>query len=78
MLFEVVKGNSMGDVDNFTGVLNRLAGSEAISMISVRLSYMYKHTLEARTRDSLKKLLKLLCLDANKINQSLILQLKLF
>jgi hypothetical protein len=35
----------MGDVDNFTGVLNRLAGSEAISMISVRLSYMYKHTL---------------------------------
>jgi hypothetical protein len=47
MLFEVVKGNSMGDVDNFTGVLNRLAGSEAISMISVRLSYMYKHTLEA-------------------------------
>jgi hypothetical protein len=45
MLIEVVKGNSMGDVDNFTGVLNRLAGSEAISMISVRLSYMYKHTL---------------------------------
>jgi hypothetical protein len=38
MLFEVVKGNSMGDVDNFTGVLNRLAGSEAISMIFVRLS----------------------------------------
>jgi hypothetical protein len=47
MLFEVVKGNSMGDVDNFTGVLNRLTGSEAISMISVRLSYMYKHTLKA-------------------------------
>jgi hypothetical protein len=35
----------MGDVDNFTGVLNRLAGSEAISMIYVRLSYMYQHTL---------------------------------
>jgi hypothetical protein len=47
MLFEVVKGNSMGDVDNFTGVLNRLVGSEEISMISVRLSYMYKHTLVA-------------------------------
>jgi hypothetical protein len=26
--------------DNFTGVLNRLAGSEAISEISVRLLYM--------------------------------------
>jgi hypothetical protein len=36
----------MGDVDNFTGVLNRLASSEEISMISVRLSYMYKYTLE--------------------------------
>jgi hypothetical protein len=47
MLFKVVKGNSMGDVDNFTGVLNRLVGSEAISMISVRMSYMHKHTLEA-------------------------------
>jgi hypothetical protein len=35
----------MGDIDNFTEVLNRLIGSEAISMISVRLSYMYKHTL---------------------------------
>ena len=46
MLFEVVKGNSMGDVDNFTGVLNKLIGSEEISMISVRLSYMYKYTLE--------------------------------
>jgi hypothetical protein len=45
MKIEVVKGNSMGDVDNFTGVLNRLAGSEEISMISVSLSYMYKHTL---------------------------------
>jgi hypothetical protein len=40
VLIEVVKGNSMGEVDNFTGVLNRLAGSEAISMISVRLSYI--------------------------------------
>jgi hypothetical protein len=46
MLFEVVKGNSMGDVDNFTGLLNRLASSETISMISVRLSYMHKHTLK--------------------------------
>jgi hypothetical protein len=27
--------------DNFTGVLNRLAGSEAISEISVRLSYVF-------------------------------------
>jgi hypothetical protein len=41
MLFEVVKGNSMRDVDKFTGVLNRLVGSEEISMISVGLSYMY-------------------------------------
>lgn len=31
----------MGDIDNFTGVLSRLVGSEAISMIYVRLSYMY-------------------------------------
>jgi len=30
MLFEVVKGNSMGNVDNFIGVLNKHAGSEAI------------------------------------------------
>jgi hypothetical protein len=45
MLIEVVKGNSMGEVDNFTGVLNRLAGNEGISMISVRLSYMYKYIL---------------------------------
>jgi hypothetical protein len=35
----------MGDVDKFTGVLNRLVGSEAISMIFVRMSYMYKHNL---------------------------------
>jgi hypothetical protein len=41
VLIEVVKGNSMGDVDNFTGVLNRLVGSEEISMIYVRLSYTY-------------------------------------
>jgi hypothetical protein len=47
MLFDVVKGNSMGDVDNFIRVLNRLTGSEEISMISVNLSYMYKYTLEA-------------------------------
>jgi hypothetical protein len=45
MLIEVVKGNSLGDVDKFTGVLNRLAGSEAVSMISVRLPYMYKYNL---------------------------------
>jgi hypothetical protein len=48
VLIEVVKGNSMGEVDNFTGVLNRLAGSEAISMISVRLSYIsIYHTLSS-------------------------------
>jgi hypothetical protein len=37
----------MGGVDNFTRVLNKLTSSEAISMISVRLSYMYKHTLKS-------------------------------
>jgi hypothetical protein len=37
----------MGDVDDFTGVLNRLIGSEEISMISLSFSYMYKHTLVA-------------------------------
>jgi hypothetical protein len=47
MLFEVVKGNSMGDINNFTGVLNKLGGNEEISMIYVSLSYMYKHTLKA-------------------------------
>jgi hypothetical protein len=41
VLIEVVKGNSMGEVDNFIGVLNRLVGSEAISMISVRMSYIF-------------------------------------
>jgi hypothetical protein len=40
VLIEVVKGNSMGEVENFTGVLNRLVGSEAMSMISARLSYI--------------------------------------
>jgi hypothetical protein len=35
-----VKGNSMAEVDNFTKVLNRLAGSEAISLIYVRLAYI--------------------------------------
>jgi hypothetical protein len=40
VLIEVVKGNSMGEVDNFTGVLNKLAGSEEISMIFVRMSYI--------------------------------------
>jgi hypothetical protein len=38
---EVVKGNSMRELDNFIGVLNRLTGSETISMISARLLYMY-------------------------------------
>jgi hypothetical protein len=41
VLIEVVKGNSMGVVDNFIGVLKKIAGSEAISMIYVSLSYMY-------------------------------------
>jgi hypothetical protein len=40
VLIKVVKGNSMGEVDNFIGVLNRLVGSEEISMIFVRLSYI--------------------------------------
>ena len=31
--------------DNFTGVLNRLTGSEAISKISVRFSYINYTTL---------------------------------
>jgi hypothetical protein len=35
----------MGELDNFTGVLNRLAGSEAMSMISARLLYMYYNVL---------------------------------
>ena len=41
MKIEVVKGNSMGNVDNFTEVLNRLVGSEAMSMISARMLYMH-------------------------------------
>ena len=41
MQIEVVKGNSMGNVDNFTRVLNRLTGSEAMSMIFARMLYMY-------------------------------------
>jgi len=46
MIIEVVKGNSMGEVDNFTGVLNRLTGSEEIFMIFVWISYIVtKHTL---------------------------------
>ena len=36
---KVVKGNSMRKVDNFIGVLNRLTGSEEISMIFIRFSY---------------------------------------
>jgi hypothetical protein len=53
MLIEVVKGNSMGEVDNFTGVLNMLAGSEEISMISVWLSYIsIKHTLTSNSLSS--------------------------
>ena len=46
VLIQVVKGNSMGEVDNFTRVLHRLPGSEEISMIYVWLSYIStKHTL---------------------------------
>jgi hypothetical protein len=32
----------MGEVDNFTGVLNKLAGSEAISMISCWNTYNFE------------------------------------
>jgi hypothetical protein len=40
----------MGEVDNFIGVLNRLADSEAISMIFVWLSYIStKHTLTSNS-----------------------------
>jgi hypothetical protein len=42
---EVVKGNSIWELDNFTGVLNRRAGSEAMSTISARLLYMYYNVL---------------------------------
>ena len=50
MLIEVVKGNSMGEVDNFIGVLNMLAGSEAISMISVWFPYIStKYTLTSNS-----------------------------
>jgi hypothetical protein len=50
VLIEVVKGNSMGEVDNFIRVLNKLAGSEAISMIYVWLSYIStKHTLASNS-----------------------------
>jgi hypothetical protein len=46
VLIEVVEGNSMGELDNFTGVLNRLVGSEEIYMISVRFPYIsIYHTL---------------------------------
>jgi hypothetical protein len=46
VLVEVVKGNSIREVDNFTGVLNMIAGSEEISMIYVSLSYTsIYHTL---------------------------------
>jgi energy-converting hydrogenase Eha subunit F len=57
----------MGEVDNFTRVLNMLAGNEAISMISIRLAYIsIYHTLLSSslfddflhpkpTRDSLNK-----------------------
>jgi hypothetical protein len=38
---EVVKGNSIWELDKFTGVLNRLTGSEAMSTMSARLLYMY-------------------------------------
>jgi hypothetical protein len=33
VLIELVEGNSMGDVDNFTGVLNKITATEAISRI---------------------------------------------
>ena len=42
---EVVKGNSIWELDNFTGVLNRFAGSEAMSTISARLLYIYYNVL---------------------------------
>jgi hypothetical protein len=45
LLIEVVKGNSMRELYNFIGVLNRLVGSEAMSMIYARLLYMYYNVL---------------------------------
>ena len=42
---EVVKGNSIWELDNFIGVLNRLVGSETMSMIYARLLYMYYNVL---------------------------------
>jgi hypothetical protein len=42
---EVVKGNSIWELDKFTGVLNMLASSEAMSTISARLLYMYYNVL---------------------------------
>jgi hypothetical protein len=42
---EVMKGNSIWELDNFTDVLNRLVGNEAMSMISARLLYMYDNVL---------------------------------
>jgi hypothetical protein len=42
---EVVKGNSIWELDKFIGVLNRLPGSEAMSMISARLLYIYYNVL---------------------------------
>ena len=45
ILIEVVKGNSIWELDNFIGVLNMLTGSEAMSTIFVRLLYMYYNEL---------------------------------
>jgi hypothetical protein len=42
---EVVKGNSIWELDNFIGVLNRLVGNETMSMIYARLLYMYYNVL---------------------------------
>jgi len=38
---EVVKGNSIWELDKFTRVLNRLTDSEVMSTMSPRLLYMY-------------------------------------
>jgi hypothetical protein len=42
---EVVKENSIWELYNFTGVLNRLTGSETMCMIYARLLYMYYNVL---------------------------------
>jgi hypothetical protein len=45
LLIEVVKGNSIWELDNFTEILNKLADNEAMSTISARLLYMYYNAL---------------------------------